>query len=186
MTQSTKFLRIELEIAQSSHLQQPKSSQLRSSSLLGGGGGGEGVGVGPHTRSHPSDIPARSSDVLHLSLSEDSNPLNLYLATVDLDTFQQMCKEQNIFVDFSQLPAQISALLDFCVLNRREQHQLDQNRFLCVIKHTEDSPPSALLDILEHNDFRNLLHLRLRFERATAEAASQWLARKLLMQRRVN
>ena len=53
-------------------------------------------------------------------------------------------------------------------------------------QNTEESQTSALLDILEHNDFRNLLHLRLRFERATAEAASQWLARKLLMQRRAN
>jgi len=97
-----------------------------------------------------------------------------------------MCKEQNIFVDFSQLPAQISALLDFCVLNRAGEQQID--RFLCVMKqqNTEESQTSALLDILEHNDFRNLLHLRLRFERATAEAASQWLARKLLMQRRAN
>ncbi len=97
-----------------------------------------------------------------------------------------MCKEQNIFVDFSQLPAQISALLDFCVLNRAGEQQID--RFLCVMKqqNTGESQTSALLDILEHNDFRNLLHLRLRFERATAEAASQWLARKLLMQRRAN
>ena len=42
------------------------------------------------------------------------------------------------------------------------------------------------MDIFEHNEFRNLLHLRLDFKRATPEQSSQWLAKKLLMQRKAN
>jgi hypothetical protein len=42
------------------------------------------------------------------------------------------------------------------------------------------------VDILEHNEFRNLLHLRMLFKQATADESSQWLAKKLLMQRKLN
>ena len=42
------------------------------------------------------------------------------------------------------------------------------------------------MDIFEHNEFRNLLHLRLDFKKASFEESSQWLAEKLLMQRKVN
>jgi len=44
----------------------------------------------------------------------------------------------------------------------------------------------AIVDIFEHNEFRNLLHLRLDFKKSTFEETSQWLSQKLLMQRRVN
>jgi hypothetical protein len=39
----------------------------------------------------------------------------------------------------------------------------------------------ALIDIFEHNEFRNLLHLRLEFVKASFEESSEWLAKKLLM-----
>ncbi len=44
----------------------------------------------------------------------------------------------------------------------------------------------AIIDIFEHNEFRNLLHLRLEFVKATYAESTEWLARKLLMQRLVN
>jgi hypothetical protein len=44
----------------------------------------------------------------------------------------------------------------------------------------------AIVDIFEHNEFRNLLHLRLDFKKASFEESSQWLSEKLLMQRKVN
>lgn len=46
--------------------------------------------------------------------------------------------------------------------------------------------PTSIVDIFEHNEFRNLLHLRLEFKKATPEEACQWLAKKLLMQRKLN
>lgn len=46
-------------------------------------------------------MAARSQDMLQLSISEDSNPQNLYLASIDLTTFLRMRTEQNIFVEFS-------------------------------------------------------------------------------------
>jgi hypothetical protein len=66
-------------------------------------------------------MASRSSDVLHLSISEDANPLNLYLASLDLQTFLKMRTEQNIFVEFSQLPEKLQALLDFCIANREDE-----------------------------------------------------------------
>jgi hypothetical protein len=84
----------------------------------------------------------------------------------------------------------LQALLDFCIANREEEDQA--NRFLCVMTHLqavsteEEGQPTALVDIFEHNEFRNLLHLRLDYTRATPEQSSQWLAKKLLMQRKAN
>jgi hypothetical protein len=57
------------------------------------------------------------------------------------------------------------------------------------MKHSqeeEDHELTSLIDIFEHNEFRNLLHLRLSFTRATADQSAKWLANKLLMQRKVN
>jgi hypothetical protein len=54
-----------------------------------------------------ASVASRSSDVLHLSISDDANPLNLYLASIDLPTFLKMRTEQNIFVEFSQLPEKL-------------------------------------------------------------------------------
>ncbi len=94
-----------------------------------------------------------------------------------------MRNEQNIFVEFSQFPEKIQALLDFCISNREDEDS--SNRFLCVMKHlAREQEGHALLDIFEHNEFRNLLHLRLDFQKADADETSVWLAKKLLMQRR--
>ena len=79
-----------------------------------------------------------------------------------------MRKEQNIFVEFSNFPEKVKALLDFCIANSQEE---DPTRFLCVMRDNDESE-STLVDIFEHNEFRNLLHLRLDFKRATPVEAS--------------
>ncbi len=83
-------------------------------------------------------------------------------------------------MEFSQFPDKIQALLDFCLANHE-----DLNRFLCVMKHQTDEEgsfeQSAIVDIFEHNEFRNLLHLRLNFKRASDAETAQWLARKILV-----
>lgn len=98
--------------------------------------------------------------------------------------------EQNIFVEFSTFPDKIEALLDFCIANGEDTTQESGNRFLCVMKNNtsqeEKGQALAIIDIFEHNEFRNLLHLRLEFVKATYAESTEWLARKLLMQRLVN
>ncbi len=54
------------------------------------------------------------------------------------------------------------------------------------MKTGENNKDHAIIDIFEHNEFRNLLHLRLNFKKATFEESTIWLAKKLLMQRKVN
>ena len=54
------------------------------------------------------------------------------------------------------------------------------------MKTGENSKDHAIIDIFEHNEFRNLLHLRLNFKKATFEESTIWLSKKLLMQRKVN
>lgn len=83
----------------------------------------------------------------------------LYLATLDLQSFLKIRREQNIFVEFSQFAEKFQALLDFCIENGGEEEGSEANRFICVLNQQEDQ--TAILNIYEHNDFRNLLHLRL-------------------------
>lgn len=54
------------------------------------------------------------------------------------------------------------------------------------MKTGDNNKDHAIIDIFEHNEFRNLLHLRLNFKKATFEESTIWLAKKLLMQRKVN
>lgn len=59
--------------------------------------------------------------MLYLSISDDSNPQNLFLSQIDLGSFLKMRNEQNIFVEFSQFSEKIQALLDFCIANKEEE-----------------------------------------------------------------
>lgn len=54
------------------------------------------------------------------------------------------------------------------------------------MKTGDNNKDHAIIDIFEHNEFRNLLHLRLNFKKATFEESTIWLGKKLLMQRKVN
>ena len=102
-----------------------------------------------------------------------------------------MRKEQNIFVGFSQFADNIQALLDFCIAGRDSMDE--SNRFISTFdssvvqsKNGESLEPSATFEIFEHNEFRNLLHLRLEFTKANHEETSSWLAKKLVYHRKLN
>lgn len=73
-------------------------------------------------------------------------------------------------MEFPHFVDKVQALLDFCLE--------DEGRFLSVL--TSSSDDLSHLDILEQNEFRNLLHLRLEFRRASSEESASWLAGKLL------
>jgi hypothetical protein len=62
----------------------------------------------------------------------------LYLATLDLQAFLKIRREQNIFVEFSQFAEKFQALLDFCIQNGSHSSSDDEtnpdiNRFICVL-----------------------------------------------------
>lgn len=109
-------------------------------------------------------------------MSDDSNPLFLYLATIDVQRFLKLRREQNLFVEFSHFSDKVSALLDFCTAAKEDDQ--GENRFICMMNQLDDG---SIIDIFEHNEFRNLLHLRLDFKKATPEETSEWLAKKVLM-----
>lgn len=81
-----------------------------------------------------------NSDILFITISDDTNPLNLHIATIDLNKFLKMRREQNIFVEFSQFAEKTEALLDFCIAAGKPKDDTascreddDQNRFICVM-----------------------------------------------------
>jgi Centriolar protein SAS N-terminal len=75
-------------------------------------------GNNPYVNEVPVGATRPADEVLHLSISEDTNPMNLFLATIDLQTFLKLKTEQNLFCEFSQLAERLQALLDFCIANR--------------------------------------------------------------------
>jgi hypothetical protein len=52
-------------------------------------------------------VSNNAAEVLYFTLSEDSNPLSLYLATIDINKFLKIRKQQNIFVEFSDFSEKV-------------------------------------------------------------------------------
>lgn len=77
-----------------------------------------------------------NGDVLYLTLSDDSNPMFLFISQIDLPAFLKIRKEQNIFVEFSQLAEKAQALFDLCISNRSDD---ELNRFACVVNLQAES-----------------------------------------------
>lgn len=77
-----------------------------------------------------------NGDILYLTLSDDTNPMFLFISQIDLPAFLKIRKEQNIFVEFSQLAEKAQALFDLCISNRSDD---ELNRFACVVNLQAES-----------------------------------------------
>eukprot|EP00347_Sterkiella_histriomuscorum_P018655 403344684 len=152
-------------------------------------------------------LAAAHNDILFLTISDDQNPQFLYFTTIEMSNFLEMQRIQNLHIEFNQFPEKLVELFNFCILNKQNQpvnadnssrhsrQSIDedvQNRFFCLMTtqsqqdDSQDVDQLAIVDIFENNQFRNLLHLKLNFQRASHEEARKWLAKKLLLQKRGN
>ena len=129
----------------------------------------------------PGDENLQVEEVLNLSLYDQADPNNLYLASVDKAKFEKLQARQNLTIEqFSAFSCHFQSLLNNCI-------DQQEGQFVCALKNIAKSTsaetekpllPGIEVNIFQGSCFRNLLHLELFFRKANDEEARVWVARK--------
>eukprot|EP00966_Prymnesium_polylepis_P215236 4984665-Prymnesium_polylepis.2 len=114
----------------------------------------------------------RNQQVLHVQLTDESDPYLLYTLNISEDDFHVLKTEQSILVDFSTFPSKLVELLRQCQNAAAEEHP----RFVAQMSTLTGVP---VLTITETNPFRQLAHLALRFVAGNDANIKKYLASRL-------
>ncbi|PZC79505.1 hypothetical protein B5X24_HaOG216285 [Helicoverpa armigera] len=104
------------------------------------------------------------TDTLRISLSDDEDPLFLCVLTITRLDYEDLKKQQGLLVDFDNFPSQLVRLLQQCASN---------NMFLIM---QQKNPVQYYLEVVEHNEFKRLVHLSLKTGPATDVDIKQHMA----------
>lgn len=108
------------------------------------------------------------SDALRISLSDDEDPTFLCVLTITRMDYEDLKKQQGLLVDFDNFPSQLVRLLQQCASN---------NMFLIM---EQKNPIQYYLEVVEHNDFKRLVHLSLKTGPATDNEIKQHMASTII------
>ncbi|RVE48219.1 hypothetical protein evm_007173 [Chilo suppressalis] len=95
------------------------------------------------------------TDVLKITLSDEDDPAFLCIVTLSRIDYEELKKQQGLLIDFDNFPSQLVRLLQQCATN---------NMFLQM---QQSNPMQYFLEIIEHNEFKRLVHLSLKTGPAT-------------------
>ncbi|KAJ2949053.1 hypothetical protein O0L34_g5994 [Tuta absoluta] len=95
------------------------------------------------------------NDSLRISLSDDEDPTFLCVLTVTRNDYEDLKRQQGLLIDFDNFPSQLVRLLQQCASN---------NMFLIL---QQSNPIQYFFEIVEHNEFKRLVHLSLKTGPAT-------------------
>eukprot|EP00049_Salpingoeca_infusionum_P011765 m.206227 g.206227 ORF g.206227 m.206227 type:complete len:634 (-) comp15020_c0_seq2:1810-3711(-) len=109
------------------------------------------------------------SSALHLECTDDADPFFLYLLQLDSSDFTSLKRLQDIKVDFTSFPGNLSQLLQLC----QDNHDSGPPRFICELR-THSSGTS--LSVIETNAFKNLNHICLSIVPGDNDAVKQYMA----------
>ncbi|KAJ8722046.1 hypothetical protein PYW08_004448 [Mythimna loreyi] len=104
------------------------------------------------------------TDTLRISLSDDEDPTFLCVLTITRMDYEDLKKQQGLLVDFDNFPSQLVRLLQQCASN---------NMFLIM---QQKNPVQYYLEVIEHNEFKRLVHLSLKTGPATDADIKQHMA----------
>uniref|UniRef100_A0A2A4JZI9 Spindle assembly abnormal protein 6 N-terminal domain-containing protein n=1 Tax=Heliothis virescens TaxID=7102 RepID=A0A2A4JZI9_HELVI len=104
------------------------------------------------------------TDTLRISLSDDEDPMFLCVLTITRLDYEDLKKQQGLLVDFDNFPSQLVRLLQQCASN---------NMFLIM---QQKNPVQYYLEVVEHNEFKRLVHLSLKTGPATDVDIKQHMA----------
>lgn len=100
---------------------------------------------------------------LHIQLTDDADPFFFYTLTLTEDDFQSLKAQQGLLVDFLAFPQKFIDLLELCT----KDEQKDSPRFvLSLTVHGRIGSDPAILDVIEVNPFKHLVHLSLKLASA--------------------
>ncbi|KAM3965137.1 spindle assembly abnormal 6 [Aphomia sociella] len=104
------------------------------------------------------------NDSMKISLSDDNDPAFLCILNITRCDYEDLKKQQGLLIDFDNFPSQLVRLLQQCASN---------NMFLIM---QQTNPIQYYLEIIEHNEFKRLVHLSLRTGPATDSDIKQHMA----------
>lgn len=108
------------------------------------------------------------SDALRISLSDDEDPIFLCVLMITRMDYEDLKKQQGLLVDFDNFPSQLVRLLQQCASN---------NMFLIM---EQKNPIQYYLEVVEHNEFKRLVHLSLKTGPATDNEIKQHMANTII------
>ena len=114
----------------------------------------------------------RNQQVLHIQLTDESDPYLLYTLDISEDDFHLLKTEQSILVDFATFPSKLVELLRQCQAAATEEHP----RFVGQVSSMTGVPTFT---VTETNPFRQLAHLSLRFVAGNDVSIKKYLAARL-------
>nr|XP_026492256.1 spindle assembly abnormal protein 6 homolog [Vanessa tameamea] len=104
------------------------------------------------------------TDTLRLTLSDDDDPAFLCKINLTRCDYEELKKQQGLLIDFDNFPSQVVRLLQQCATN---------NMFLIIQQIT---PIQYNFEVVEHNEFRRLIHLCLKTGPASDNEVKQHMA----------
>ncbi|CAG4982951.1 unnamed protein product [Parnassius apollo] len=104
------------------------------------------------------------NDSLTLTLSDDEDATFLFRICITRCDYEDLKKQQGLLIDFDNFPSQIVRLLQQCASN---------NMFLII---HQLNPIKYNFEIVEHNEFKRLVHLSLSTGPATDSEVKQHMA----------
>ncbi|XP_077500296.1 spindle assembly abnormal protein 6 homolog isoform X1 [Amblyomma americanum] len=100
---------------------------------------------------------------LQIQLTDDADPFFVYTLTLTEEDFQSLKAQQGLLVDFLSFPQKFVDLLELC----SKDDQKESPRFvLSLVVHGRTGSDPAILDIVEANPFKHLVHLSLKLSPA--------------------
>ncbi|CAG4956039.1 unnamed protein product [Colias eurytheme] len=103
-------------------------------------------------------------DCLKLTLSDDEDPMFLCRIQITRCDYEELKKQQGLLIDFDNFPSQVVRLLQQCTAN---------NMFLIL---NQINPVTYNFEVVEHNEFKRLVHLCLKTGPACDDDVKQHMA----------
>ncbi|XP_077549163.1 spindle assembly abnormal protein 6 homolog isoform X2 [Haemaphysalis longicornis] len=109
---------------------------------------------------------------LQIQLTDDADPFFVYALTLTDEDFQSLKSQQGLLVDFLAFPQKFVDLLDLCT---RDEHKESPRFVLSLLVHGRTGSDPAVLDVVETNPFKHLVHLSLKLSPAPDSAVRKHL-----------
>ncbi len=123
----------------------------------------------------------RSEQTLMIELTDENDPFFLYAMECGESEFINLKNEQNIIVDFQQFPGKFIELLEHCQVARRAnmiaEEAVPAENFACVFQAGYSE--AAVFNVVQINNFKQLVHLSLKFRPCDDESLKKYLATRL-------
>lgn len=114
-----------------------------------------------------------------VELTDEADAFFIYSLECAEADFLAIKNEQNLVFDFQMFPSKFIELLEMCPITKKANVMTEENmgdRFSCIL---DIGYQEATFSIVEVNNFKQLVHLSLRFKKADDEYTKQYLADRL-------